>query len=238
MGFYEELSRYYDELFPVGPSDMAFFNASLGGASRVLDIGCGTGNKTVLLAAPGRSVFGIDSDAGMIARARESNAAPGVSYEVLDMRALAERFAPGAFDGVLCLGNTLVHLDGPAAVKAMLRDAARLLAPEGVLALQILNYDRILDKNMRALPPLEGGHARFERFYEPEGDRLRFVTRLTVKKSGAGFDNVVLLYPLRRAELDAALADAGFTDVVWYGGFQGEPYDGTSLPAIVIGRRP
>lgn len=237
MGFYEELSRYYDELFPVGQSDMAFFNAALGGASCVLDIGCGTGNKTVLLAGPGRAVVGIDSDAGMIARAQESNAAPGVSYEVLDMRGLTERFAPDSFDGVVCLGNTLVHLDGPEAVGDMLRAAARLLAPGGVLALQILNYDRILDQSVRVLPLLEGEHARFERFYEPEGKRLRFITRLTVKESGAVFDSDVPLYPLRRTELDGVLADSGFGGAAWYGGFQGEAYDGTSLPAVIICRK-
>lgn len=237
MGFYEELSRYYDEIFPVDAGDMDFIRQALGGAERVLDIGCGTGNKTALLAAKGRVVLGIDSDSGMIARAAADNAGQGLAYEVLDMRLLGERFAPQAFDGVICLGNTLVHLDGPEAVADLLRTAARLMERNGVLVLQILNYDRILDRQIRELPSLEGEHAVFERRYEPQGHLLRFRTRLRIKKSGESFDNDVPLYPLRRGELETALRASGFDDMAWYGGFAGEPYDGSTLPLLVVCRK-
>lgn len=237
MGFYEELSRYYDGLFPAEAGDMAWINTALHGAARVLDIGCGTGNKTVLLAAKGRTVLGIDSDPGMIARAAVANAAPGVGYEVLDMRALGNRFQENAFDGVVCLGNTLAHLDGPAAISALVEEAARILKKDGAMVLQILNYDRILDRDIRALPVLESKDAGLERLYKREGARLRFHTRLRVKASGEHFDNDLLLYPLRRGELDAMLLRAGFSGILWYGGFKGEPYDGSSLPALIVCRK-
>lgn len=237
MGFYEELSRYYDQVFPVEAADMEYINKALQGAGRVLDIGCGTGNKTVLLAAKGRTVLGIDSDPAMIARADADNVVQGVSYEVLDMRDLGARFHKDAFDGVVCLGNTLAHLDGLAAISGLVEEVARILEKDGVVVLQILNYDRILDQNIRALPVLEGKNVRFERYYEPEGPRLHFRTRLSVKASGEHFGNDVLLYPLRRGELDAMLLASGFSGVEWYGGFRGEPYDGVSLPALVICRK-
>ena len=237
MDFYEALSRYYDEIFPVVPEDMAFVNQALASAEQVLDIGCGTGNKTALLAASGRTVLGIDADAGMIGRAAAQNTAPGLTYEVLDMRLLDGRFPAGVFDGVVCLGNTLVHLPGLEAITGLLQTTARLLSRDGVLVLQILNYDRILDKPVRTLPTLESERARFERRYEPDGPLLRFRTRLHSKESGECFDNDVPLYPLRRAELDAALGACGFGGAAWYGGFNGEPYDGNSLPALVVCRK-
>jgi trans-aconitate 2-methyltransferase len=56
-------------------------------ADRVVDLGCGPGNLTGLLARrwPGADVLGLDSSPQMVARARESGPA-GVRFEVADLR--------------------------------------------------------------------------------------------------------------------------------------------------------
>ena len=57
---------------------------------RVVDLGCGPGNLTGLLARrwPGAAVTGVDSSAAMVDRARSSQApdAPGVRFETGDVR--------------------------------------------------------------------------------------------------------------------------------------------------------
>ena len=55
--------------------------------AEVVDLGCGPGNLTALLAErwPGARVAGIDSSADMIARARRDS--PGIDFEVGDVRA-------------------------------------------------------------------------------------------------------------------------------------------------------
>jgi trans-aconitate 2-methyltransferase len=56
-------------------------------ADRVVDLGCGPGNLSALLAQrwPGADVLGLDSSPQMVARARESGP-PGVRFEVADLR--------------------------------------------------------------------------------------------------------------------------------------------------------
>lgn len=72
--------------------------------SRVLDVGCGTGNVALACAARGADVVAIDFNAGMleVARAKPAAAAAGAGQiEWMELGALEieDRFPPGSFDG-------------------------------------------------------------------------------------------------------------------------------------------
>lgn len=233
MGFYEELSRYYDEIFPVDASDMRFLVSRMQGRRRLLDLGCGTGNKSVFFASDETSVLGIDSDSAMIDRAKVENAHARVSYEVLDMAEIDQRFHSVDFDGAVCLGNTLVHMAGPEQVASLLTKTANILETGGRLLVQILNYDRILEKRQMVLPVLESAHVIFRREYVWRGEEFHFVTELELRQSGQVFDNDIPLYPLRRAELDDCLKQAGFGPARYYGGFGGQEWTEESFVTII-----
>src|SRR5688500_589097 len=66
----------------------------------VLDLGCGQGWFSRQLAGRGARVVGVDWSARLIAHARRYEASEplGVTYEVLDARQVATRFAPASFD--------------------------------------------------------------------------------------------------------------------------------------------
>ena len=97
----------------------------------VVDLGCGPGNLTVLLAErwPGARVVGVDSSAEMIAAAPDDR---GVEFSVGDLRS----WRPPTPDGVDVLVSNAVlqwvpgHLD-------LLPDLARRVAPGGWLAFQV-----------------------------------------------------------------------------------------------------
>lgn len=61
-------------------------------ASRILDLGCGTGRLTTALARRGHQVTGVDPDAAAIERARSQPGAHGVTWVVGDSRAVGGRF--------------------------------------------------------------------------------------------------------------------------------------------------
>ena len=242
MTFYEELSCYYDEIFPCEAADLTFLNTVLAGKKRLLDLGCGTGNKTKWLAAPGREVVGLDLDPNMIAQPRLRHAGPGLEYRIGDLTTFGWELPAASFDGLVCLGNSLVHLTETGGLERFFEDAARVLTPGGSLIIQILNYDHILDNGLTELPVIDSGRVVFRRHYQPDGPFLRFQTRLEIKgdpaggSSGAAFDNDIALRPLRRAELAALLAEA-FEDVSFHGGYDGRPLASSGLVLLSLARR-
>ncbi|MDL2316936.1 class I SAM-dependent methyltransferase [Desulfovibrio sp. OttesenSCG-928-A18] len=237
MDFYEVLSRYYDGIFPVGEEDMAFLTRLVRGCGPILDLGCGTGNKTEFFAldaaGDNRSVTAIDSDKAMIEQARNAHARSNIRYETMDMQDIDLRLKPASFDAVLCLGNTLVHLTAQDEIRALLGKVHALLTERGRLLIQILNYDRILTREQYSLPLLESHEALFTRRYIWKEGEMRFVTSLQVKESGQTFSNDIPLVPLRKAELDAQLELAGFRSRTYYGSFSGEAYSDDSFVSIV-----
>jgi SAM-dependent methyltransferase len=97
----------------------------------VLDVGCGTGSLSVLIATLGHRVVGIDLSPAMIARARQKAEAARqpVEYHVMD--AANPQLEPRLFDVIVCR-HLLWALDEP---RAALERWAGLLAAAGLLIL-------------------------------------------------------------------------------------------------------
>jgi demethylmenaquinone methyltransferase/2-methoxy-6-polyprenyl-1,4-benzoquinol methylase len=102
---------------------------------RVLEIGCGTGTLTVMMAARGAQVSGIDSAPAMLAEAEKKVAAEGLAERVtlkyMDAALVGERFPPASFDLVV---STLVFSElSSDEQRYVLEACASLLAPGGRL---------------------------------------------------------------------------------------------------------
>ena len=102
--------------------------------ARVADLGCGTGTLSVLLAAEGYHVTGLDLAPKMVARARAKAAGGGVAAEFVVGDAASPALAPGFLDVVLAR-HVVWALPDPAAALArwtrLLRPGGRLLLVEG-----------------------------------------------------------------------------------------------------------
>jgi ubiquinone/menaquinone biosynthesis C-methylase UbiE len=100
----------------------------------VLDLGCGTGSLTVLLAEAGHRVHGVDLSPAMIAAARAKIAAAGMTATVEVGDASDPRGQADAYDVVLTR-HVLWALPDPSAALSrwvrLLRPGGRLLLVEG-----------------------------------------------------------------------------------------------------------
>jgi 2-polyprenyl-3-methyl-5-hydroxy-6-metoxy-1,4-benzoquinol methylase len=105
----------------------------VGRGKRVLDVGCWTGDLGRVLVSRGCEVSGLEVDEDAAEKAREVLEAVVVAD--LDVNPLGEQFPEGSFD-VVIFADVLEHLRDP--VDA-LKEAARLLAPEGRVVISVPN---------------------------------------------------------------------------------------------------
>lgn len=105
---------------------------------RILDLGCGTGQDTLWLAARGLRVVALDPSAGMLARldraARRAGLAERIELRQADAAALGG-WPEGELDGIVSAFAVVNTVADPA---ALARDAARLLRPRGRMILHLL----------------------------------------------------------------------------------------------------
>ncbi len=154
-----EYARRLEDIMARGEARGRIRAIELAGARpgmRILDLACGPGTLTGLLArqvSPGGEVVGIDLAAGMIELARRSEPS-NARFEVMDMEQLA--LPDASFDAAVC-GHGLQF--APDLLRA-LREARRVLRPGGVLAASVpavgINQDvwALIDSVVdRWLPP-------------------------------------------------------------------------------------
>lgn len=252
--FYEALSATYDSLFPLEPTILNFLKKAFEGHSRILDVACGTGTYTLPLLEEGKQIMGVDLDPAMIQKAREKLTIqfspqeplpdpegtphdnrrerleePFQRFLVEDMRTLFS-FAEGSFEGIYCIGNSLVHLETLEEIQQTLHRFAQLLEPGGILLVQIVNFDRVTFQSepQHLLPSIRGDGVEFSRKYTPgpDPDHVFFETELRAERKT--LKNSILLYRLTSGEVRRALQNAGFADLRWYGSYEGTAYDPSS----------
>ena len=210
----------------------------------VLDTACGTGHHAIALSKSGFLCAGADASAGMIASA-QANAARAnldIPFRQAQFGHLAHAFNAHTFDGLLCLGNSLPHVLTEASINKTLDDFRSLLRPHGKLIIQNRNYDLIMHKRDRWMPPqthFEGNATWvFTRFYDFEPDGLiTFNIVVLSNLDGEAFQQQVIstkLRPLRTKLLIDFLESSRFVDIRLFGDLQGNTFDNKKSSNLVI----
>ena len=247
---YDNLLEYYDEIFPVDDERLAFISdvaakcgtaeADLQQLPKVLDAGCATGSFSLALMKRGMDVTGIDLNPSMIQSACRRNPEPRTNARFfrMDMLDIAKTFAAGHFDLVLCLGNTMVHLDGPDSILRFLKQARTVCRSGGAFICQVVNYERVLREGLTRLPTIETSRARFEREYRNRDDgRISFEATIFSSSGQAVFRDRTALYPATPMELRDLLKEAGFGAVELYDDFSGRKLSGDDLGVVLVAER-
>jgi ftsJ-like methyltransferase len=224
--FYNQIAEKYDFIFPLSPAHKTFFASELHGKT-ILDVGAATGNLTAYLSSQGYEVTAIDLSEGLIAKAAEK----GVTVQQLNMLAIDEL---PTFDNIVCIGNTLPHLDSKTSVQLFLQKAYGQLTQGGKLVLQLVNFQKYFAQQqgdyLGNLPLIENDKVKFERYYYlNEEGKIIFKTILddTIK-------NEELLQPIFADQLTQWLTQIGFQAINLYGNFKKDPFDKEKSMALIV----
>lgn len=235
--FYHQLAKVYEHVFPA-KGKIPFLVEHFKGHKRILDMGCSDGRVTQGLADHGFSMASADLSETMVAVAKDvSKDGAGFPVDQVDMRHTLTHYGMGSFDGIYCVGNTLVHLLSDQDIQRTLCGFYDTLTAEGTLIIQILNYDKVVSEQVTSLPLIENDHVRFERYYEHLDGMITFSTKLHVKESDSHYEADTLLRPLRKTGLEQMLRTAGFTDLEWFSGYDGRAFDNSRLPLLVVAKK-
>ncbi|MDF2987683.1 MAG: methyltransferase family protein [Eubacterium sp.] len=241
MEFYQQISKYYDYIFPTGKDQLNFLKEVAGKPPKtVLDVACGTGGYSLELCRQGYNVTAVDLDNKMLEQLGEKMKADGSSVEIIQANMLqVDQKLSSKFNLAFCIGNSLVHLENIQQIKEFLSNTKKLLENDGSLVLQIINFDRIILRDIKSLPTIENKDVglTFERNYnyDKQNKSISFLTRLNVE--GKSYDNQVPLYPLRQDELIEALTAAGFKKLKLFGDFNGNEFDEYNSYMLVLWAR-
>lgn len=235
MAFYSRVAEVYDRLFPLNSAQLEFVEKALGEnltAKSIMDMGCGTGSLSIALARRSAKIRAFDFDTKMIAGAEAKRPrALDLEFSQGDMRATPFLYPNIRFDAALCFGNTLVHLSSVAEVKAVVSNITGQLKAGGKFLFQIINYDRVLDDKVKALPSIQTDKYSFVRNYihRPDGN-IDFETILTSTESE--IKNTVTLLALTKAQLEEILRPL-FKEVKYFGDFNGRTWSKEAFHLVV-----
>ncbi|AEA26582.1 Methyltransferase type 11 [Pseudonocardia dioxanivorans CB1190] len=156
LPFYDRYSRF------LGARDAHWrllVQAGIEPGTRVLEVGCGTGNLTILAAQaePAAVVTGIDPDPGAIARANRKARAAGV--QVTHRHGFAEDLPLGDGSVDRVLSSFMLHHVAAADRVTALREARRVLAPGGRLHVVDIDRGEVVPL-ARVLSRIAAGHLR------------------------------------------------------------------------------
>lgn len=232
---YKSIARVYDYIFPKNRKQLEFIEKveEITKDEKILDIGCATGNLTSLILEKTVNCEGIDLDEELLYIAKNKK----LPVKQLNMLYLDKEFSKEYFDRIVSFGNTLVHLDSREEVKMFFQKVHNLLKNKGLFIVQIINYDRIIDKKIESLPTIDNDEINFVRNYKIIGDKVEFITKLNIKKENLTTDNNIKLLALKKEEIEKMLLETGFGDLEFYGNFFGEKLTQDSEALIFVARK-
>ena len=229
MGFYEEISKYYDNIFPIGNEQIAIIMETAGKPPKaILDVACGTGGYSLELAKQGYLVTAVDIDAKMVEAARDKAKINNVEFNAIqaNMLTLTVDLAE-KYDLIFCIGNSIVHLGGLNEIEKFLSDVKSLLKVGGSAIFQIINYDRVMKKGITSLPTItdETIGLCFERMYELDRVSGNVLFNTILKVNNEKIENSIPLYPLLSNDFLNLIKQVGFINIELFGDFKGSKYD-------------
>jgi SAM-dependent methyltransferase len=204
--------------------------------ARVLDVPCGQGRHTHLLAEAGFDVDGLDYSAELLKRAKKRGTGPRLRYSRGDMRKLSARWT-GRFDAVLNLFTSFGFFSDPSDDARVISQFARVLKPGGLLVWHGASRDGVMARFLARdwWETEDGTLIAHERSFDGLSGVLTVRTTWRGTKRAGNREHRIRLYtPTRLAEV---CAEAGLVVERAYDGFRDRSLRRRSSEMLLVARK-
>ncbi len=214
---YNEFAYFYDEFN--GEADYEALYAQVkarldahGITSGILaDLGCGTGELTLMLAQAGYDMIGIDQSEEMLCVVRDKAEQLGLSGGLLLLQQdLCALDLYGTIRGAVSTFDTLNHI--PDLDKAI-ANAAFFMEKGGVFLFDMntpYKHQAVLGENVFTFEE-EDARCVWRNHYDPDARRVTITVDIDYQETGEHFHEEFFEYTYTLAEITAALEKNGFT---------------------------
>lgn len=237
MNFYRALSRYYNDIFPIQSNILKFIDSEFKVEDTILDLACGTGSYSIEIAKMNKNVFATDLCEEMIKVGKESEKEYKLEFFNEDMRNINVVFKDIRFDGIFCIGNSLVHLDSKWDIQDVSKKVYERLKENGVFIIGMINYDRIIKNNIKKLPIIINKDKDLtfirEYDYQKDSNKLHFNSTIIIGNNEEIIKNKVEIIPIHTEEICVILKKIGFANLKLYGDYLGNQWDDNAYNTII-----
>ncbi len=164
-----------------------------------IDLGAGSGFQSVPLAGFGFSVVAVDFSSTLSAELRERAGNLSIRTVHDDILNFSEHIDRAA-QVIVCMGDTLTHLDSLDAVKALLSDAARALDKGGMLILTFRDYVSVELRHEQRFVPVQSDESKIFTCFLEYHENFVEVFDLLYQKEGEQWTLSVSSYPKLRLD--------------------------------------
>jgi SAM-dependent methyltransferase len=152
-----------------GRADLESLDIDLSRCGTAVDLGAGFGMHAIPLALGGCNVVAIDTSDVLLDELRQRSAGlpiRSITADLLDVEEHVREPVPL----VLCMGDTITHLDTLGDVDRLFQAVSRCLAPAGRFVLTFRDYTKPLQGTARFIPVRGDGERILTCFLEEDGD--------------------------------------------------------------------
>jgi SAM-dependent methyltransferase len=205
--------------------------------ARILDVPCGSGRHTLELAARGHDVSGVDISTEAIDHARRAAARAGlcIALSVGELRSIPR---DGSFDAAICMGNSFGYLD-LSGTREFVAALARAIRPGGGL---VIDYAAAAESVLPGFIDKEPRHMALgditvtgSNSYNVTKGALQ--SRYVFSRGEQRVEATALHHVYSVAQVCDLLRLAGFADITFCGGPNGEPFELRSSRLLLSARR-
>ncbi|MEI6520285.1 MAG: class I SAM-dependent methyltransferase [bacterium] len=218
--------------------EMPFFEKIINNnqVKSILDIGCATGNHARAFAQHGVSVIAVDPSEEMLKIA--TNLTDG-SNPTFTFGGLGMALPNGKYDIITILGNTATLVESMDKFKESIKDLHEKLTKNGVLIIQIVNYDKIIKQQILSLPAMKQKRNDTEYIFLREYRMVEKSPELTVITIKLNNDDIkhriehTKHLPLTSEKLAKILRQSGFAKYSFYADYSNNPFNSDESGSLI-----